>query len=92
MIEADDEGLSRTDIRNLFNKHGDAGQIEVALAELVSARVAVMTQRETAGRYAEVWKAVEPQDATKIGSGYKVRTPSVASVASVAHRSNGGAS
>ncbi len=92
LVEAGTEGLSRTDIRNLFGKHGDAEQIQVALNELVSAGVAMQTRRETAGRYAEVWQALKTtQETPETRSRYKLPSPSVASVASVAAHQNGGA-
>jgi hypothetical protein len=54
---AGDEGLSRTQIRELFGGHKRSQRIDGALALLHALGLAVMARRETGGRPVEVWTA-----------------------------------
>jgi Protein of unknown function (DUF3987) len=51
-------GMSRTEIRDLFTRHGRAGQITAALATLLSFGKARFEERRTSGRPVEMWFAV----------------------------------
>jgi Protein of unknown function (DUF3987) len=51
-------GLSRTEIRDLFSRHGKADQIAAALATLLAFGRARFEKRYTSGRPVEMWFAV----------------------------------
>lgn len=50
-------GLSRTQIRDLFSRHGKKGAVEPALRQLEGLGLARFEKRETGGKPAEVWFA-----------------------------------
>ena len=50
-------GLTRTAIRNLFNRHGSAEQFDIALASLVTSGRARSETKQTGGRPVETWFA-----------------------------------
>lgn len=52
------DGMTRTDISNLFGRNRPAGQIGAALAMLLREGLAKVEEKETNGRPAEVWFAV----------------------------------
>ena len=52
------DGLSQTDINNLFGRNLKSGRINQALALLLSMRKVVTVTKETGGRRAVIWKAV----------------------------------
>lgn len=52
-----EEGLTRTQIRDLFGRHKRSDRIDSALALLATAGRARMVRRETGGRPVEVWVA-----------------------------------
>jgi len=52
------EGLTRTDIRNLFSRHGRADQISAALEGLLASGRAKFEMRPSGGRPVETWFAV----------------------------------
>jgi hypothetical protein len=52
-----DEGLTRTQIRDLFGRHKRSDRIDGALALLLKLGRARMTRRDTGGRPVEVWTA-----------------------------------
>ena len=70
------DGLTRTDIRDLFHRHEAASSIDRALSEMERAGVVEMEVTDTGGRPVTRWRA---RKATKATEG-----ASVASVASVA--------
>jgi len=51
-------GMSRSEIRDLFARHGKADQITVALATLLAFGKARFEERRTSGRPVEMWFAV----------------------------------
>ena len=51
-------GLTRTDIRNVLNRHGKRSEIDAALKFLEKLGLARMESTETDGRPAEVWHAI----------------------------------
>jgi hypothetical protein len=59
------DGLSRTDIYALFDRHEKAARIDQALSVLESDGVAWWEQVTGAGRPAERWRATEPCGATR---------------------------
>jgi hypothetical protein len=83
MRVAGPSGLTRTEIRDLFNKHESSERIEVALALLQSRGLAMMGKRGGDGRHAEVWRVATATEAI-YATEAPVSHPSVASVASVA--------
>ncbi|HWI96350.1 MAG TPA: DUF3987 domain-containing protein [Solirubrobacterales bacterium] len=52
-------GLSRTEIRDLFKRHKAGSEIESALSTLASLGLAMQGTRQTDGRPAETWVALE---------------------------------
>ena len=54
---AGDGGLTRTAIRDLFNRHQPSGSIDAALAKLLEKGLVRKTNVQTPGRPAEVWVA-----------------------------------
>ncbi len=56
-LRANPTGLTRTDIRDLFNRHRSASQIGQALALLHASGLAQMEKQGTGGRSAERWFA-----------------------------------
>ena len=60
-LRAAPEGLSRTEIRELFQRHQSSERVGQALALLVTHhRAKSVMQTDTGGRPAERWKAVRP--------------------------------
>lgn len=53
------KGLTRTDIRNLFNRNRSQSEIDAALRCLAELGLASCFQTRTEGRPTELWKAVE---------------------------------
>jgi hypothetical protein len=51
------EGMTRTEIRDLFGRHRSGSGIDAALAILANAGVAEMTTERTSGRPVERWRA-----------------------------------
>jgi hypothetical protein len=62
------EGMSRTEIRNLFSRHETEARIEAALDVLLRLGQAVKQAIGTGGRPREVWRATQATEATE-GSG-----------------------
>jgi hypothetical protein len=58
-------GLSRTEIRNLFNRHESESRIEAALEVLAGLGFVKKEVVSTAGRPREVWRATEATEATE---------------------------
>jgi hypothetical protein len=54
------EGMTRTEIRDLFGRHRAGSRIDAALAILAGAGLAAMTTESTSGRPVERWRA--PRD------------------------------
>jgi hypothetical protein len=52
------EGMSRTEIRDLFDRHQTSGRITAALAALQDKGWAAMELKQTGGRPIEWWRAV----------------------------------
>lgn len=82
-------GMTRTDLRDLFNKHRSGGQISRALATLSEQGLAYSVKQETEGRAAERWFALSRPEtkatkATKADNEKPDDNPSVANVAYVA--------
>ena len=53
------DGMTRTDISNLFKRHKSAAQIDRMLTSLEKQGLIERREQNTAGRTAEVWFAVE---------------------------------
>jgi len=60
LLQAPD-GLTRTAIRDLFKRHQAVERIDLALAALAEAKLAVRRDIKTGGRTAEAWFAVRDQ-------------------------------
>lgn len=58
-------GLTRTEINNLFGRHKDGGKLGRALAMLSESGMVRRETRETDGRPAEVWIAMRPAKKAK---------------------------
>jgi hypothetical protein len=56
LLFAGDEGLTRTDVSNVFSRNVRASRIDAALQSLESAGLVVRERRETGGRPVEVWR------------------------------------
>ncbi len=60
------KGLSRTDLRELFQRHQSSGRVGQALALLLQhSRACVEMQTDTGGRPAERWFAVQARSETE---------------------------
>jgi hypothetical protein len=59
--QTSETGMTRTQIRDLFDRHCSASQIDSALAELLAAGKATVTRNNTGGRPRDVWVAVKGQ-------------------------------
>ncbi len=59
LLRANSEGLTRTDISNHFGRHKDAKHLTGALSALLERGLVSCEKRETEGRPAEVWMAIE---------------------------------
>lgn len=57
-LRASPQGLSRSDLRNLFGRHRSSGEIGVALQILAEADQVECREEETGGRSTERWFAV----------------------------------
>jgi len=90
---AGEHGLTRTEIRNLFQKHKQEAEVVALLTSLADLDLIRPTTRETGGRTAEVWIAhtPTPQGATEAteATGEPNHQPSVASVAGIAAATDG---
>jgi hypothetical protein len=51
------EGMTRTEIRDLFGRHRAGTRIDAALATLACADLAAMSTQQTSGRPVERWRA-----------------------------------
>jgi hypothetical protein len=60
-----DDGMTRTEIRQLLGGSYAADRIQTALALLRQHRLAFMTSEETGGRPAERWRATAPEEQTR---------------------------
>lgn len=60
-----DDGLTQTEISELFGRHVEAGKITRALQSLQLAGLAASQKRGTGGRSATVWKAVRKPESAK---------------------------
>jgi Protein of unknown function (DUF3987) len=79
------EGMSRTEIRDLFGRHRSGAAIEAALAILAGMGAATSRTQQTSGRPVERWYACDISDQSdQRGSESAPAAPSVAYVASVA--------
>jgi hypothetical protein len=58
------DGVSRTEIRDLFHKHGNRERIEQALSALENAGLARTDRRPSGGRPIEMWFAIAPIETT----------------------------
>ncbi len=61
-LRAAPEGLTRTQIRDLFRRHKSEGRIGLALGELADAGLAESVKRATGGRPVEIWRACAKSD------------------------------
>ena len=68
-LRTNEDGLSRTDIRDIFARNLSAGRIERALDVLRRANLATVTRATTGGRPAEIWRAVVTTKTTKTTKG-----------------------
>jgi hypothetical protein len=56
LIFAGDDGLTRTDLSNVFSRNVRASRIDAALQSLEAAGLVTRARRETGGRPVEVWR------------------------------------
>ncbi|RPF47101.1 uncharacterized protein DUF3987 [Thermodesulfitimonas autotrophica] len=90
---AAENGLTRTEIRDLFGRHQGGKRIASALSALAAAGLMTMRTEETGGRHAERWFATQiktSRDCDKsdlCDKSLSPPTPSVANVANVANTS-----
>jgi hypothetical protein len=71
-LRSSPEGMTRTQIRDLFGRNLSANRIERALTTLASHNFATITRAATAGRPAEIWRACRTTETTlttKVGEG-----------------------
>jgi hypothetical protein len=68
-LRASPNGLTRTEIRDLFGRHQHADRINRALAALQRARLAHQCREDTGGRPVERWRAGPATEATKATEG-----------------------
>ncbi len=59
-LDSSADGLTRTQLRDLFGRNQPASRIEAALAALAGSQRASRHQAPTAGRPAEIWTARQP--------------------------------
>lgn len=59
-LTASPDGLTRTQLRDLFNRNQPAARVDTALAVLAQAGRAQRRRQHTAGRPAEIWAATNP--------------------------------
>ncbi len=59
-LRSQPNGLTRTQINNLFGRHLTAARLEQALAVLLTAKLATFTEEPTSGRPTERWLATNP--------------------------------
>jgi hypothetical protein len=79
-LRSSPEGLTRTQIRDLFSRNLTANRIERALTTLATHSLAIIGHTSTAGRPAEIWRAcrtTETTNTTKGGSGTERERASV---------------
>ena len=58
------DGLTRTQLRDLFNRNHPASRVDAALEHLAQTGKAQRQRRPTAGRPVEIWAATPPQPAS----------------------------
>lgn len=63
-LRAAGDGLTRTEIRDLFSRHA-SGEVDRALEDLRGTGRAIMEKVQTGGRPSEVWQATKATKATK---------------------------
>jgi hypothetical protein len=63
-LAASTDGLTRTQLRDLFSRNQPAARVDAALANLAQAGKAQRHRQHTAGRPAEIWTATHPTPAT----------------------------
>jgi hypothetical protein len=61
-IRHTDEGLSRTEIRDLFSRHEPGRRIDLALSSMESLNLIQRTREETGGRPIERWAAIATKE------------------------------
>ena len=61
-IEASDAGLSKNQIRRLFNGHVEANRIDAALEKLVTLGALTSHSEPTGGRPSTLWSAIEEDE------------------------------
>jgi hypothetical protein len=59
-LTASPDGLTRTQLRDLFNRNQPAARVDAALAALAQAGRTQRRRQHTAGRPAEIWAATNP--------------------------------
>jgi hypothetical protein len=59
------DGLTRTQLRDLFNRNHPASRVDAALEHLAKTGKAQRHRRPTAGRPVEIWAATPPQAASR---------------------------
>jgi hypothetical protein len=68
-LRSSSQGLTRTQIRDLFSRHLSTNRIERALTTLATHNLATITHAQTSGRSAEVWRPRGATEATKATEG-----------------------
>lgn len=82
-------GLNRTEIRNLFDRHLSKQKIDAALQSLLENGLAKCRREETKGRAKEIWKACDISDKSDLSSeNPSCERPFVAFVAKNASETN----
>jgi hypothetical protein len=62
LLRATEEGMTRSELTNHFNRNKSGGEIGTALAMLKALGLTRVERRQTGGRAAEVWKAAIVDD------------------------------
>jgi len=65
ILRAEPEGLTRDQLRDQFSRHKGAADLDRALQSLVELGLAGMNSVETAGRPAQLWRAVSAESALR---------------------------
>lgn len=64
-LRSSTDGLTRTQLRDLFNRNHPAARVDAALEHLAHTGKAQRHRQNTAGRPAEIWAAIPPHPATR---------------------------
>jgi predicted ArsR family transcriptional regulator len=63
------DGMTRTQIRDLFKRHKSPERLDIALESLMEAHLAKSERRQTGGRPVEIWRCAESDQSDQSGAG-----------------------